>query len=64
MFGADKMRTYGGRGAEGWMVAIPIIALLVVSTMSSNGIDAMLSLLDGTVRSFVASIVELVGGLF
>ena len=58
------MRTNGGRGADGWIVLIPLVALLVVSTMSGGGINAMLSLLDDTVRSAVTSLVEFVDGLF
>ena len=58
------MRTSGGRGVEGWIVAVPLIVLLVVSTMSSGGIGSMLSLLEDTVRSTVTSLVDVIGGLF
>ena len=58
------MRTSGGRGVEGWIVAVPLIVLLVVSTMSSGGLDSMLSLLEDTVRSTVTSLVDVIGGLF
>ena len=58
------MRTSGGRGADGWMVAIPIVALIVASTMSAGGIDAMLIMLDGVVRTTITSVVDFVRALF
>jgi hypothetical protein len=58
------MRTSGGRGADGWMVAIPILALLVASTMSAGGIDAMLIMLEGILRTTITSVVDFVRTLF
>ena len=58
------MRTSGGRGAEGWIVAIPILALIVASSMSLGGPDAMLRMLDDTIRTTIGSIADLIRGLF
>lgn len=58
------MRTSGGRGAEGWIMAIPILALIVASTMSAGGVDGMLIMLEGTVRTTITSLVDFVRGLF
>jgi len=53
------MRTNADRGADTWILAIPLVALLVVSTMSSDG----LSLLEDTLRNAVTSLVEFVSEL-
>ena len=58
------MRTSGGRGAEGWITAIPILALMVAASMSLGGPDAMLRMLDDTIRTTIASVADLVRGLF
>ena len=58
------MRASGGRGAEGWIVWIPIVALIVASTMSAGGVDGMLIMLEGVVRTTITSVADLVGGLF
>lgn len=58
------MRTSGGRGAEGWIVVIPILALIVASSTSLGGPDAMLRMLDDTIRTTIGSIADLVRGLF
>ena len=44
------MRTSGGRGADAWMLAIPVLALLVAGSMSAGGLDAVLLTLEGAVR--------------
>ena len=44
------MRTSGGRGAEGWILAIPLAAMFVAATMSNGGAHAMLLLLESTIR--------------
>ena len=56
------MRTSGGRGADGWIMAIPILALIVASTMSAGGIDGMLIMLEGVVRTTITSVVDFVTG--
>jgi hypothetical protein len=58
------MRTSGGRGAEGWIVAIPLLALVVAASMSAGGPEAMLRMLDDTIRTTMGSVVDLVRGLF
>ena len=58
------MRTSGGRGADGWIMAIPIFALIVASTMSAGGIDGMLIVLEGIVRTTITSVVDFVRALF
>jgi hypothetical protein len=58
------MRTSGGRGTEGWIMGIPIFALIVVSTMSAGGVDGMLTMLDGVVRTTITSVVDVVMALF
>ena len=44
------MRTSGGRGADVWMIAIPLLALLVAASMSEGGLDAALLRLEGAIR--------------
>ena len=58
------MRTSGGRGADGWMMAIPIFGLIVASTMSAGGVDGMLIMLDDVVRTTITSVVDFVRALF
>jgi len=57
------MRTSGGRGAEGWMIAVPIGAAIIAFAMSA-GVDGMLMLLEGVVRTTVTSVVDVVARLF
>ncbi len=54
------MRTSGGRGAEGWIMAIPMFALIVAGSMATGGIDAVLVTLEGTIREALTSIVNFV----
>ena len=56
------MRPSGGRGAEGWIMGIPIVALIVASTMSAGG--GMLIMLEGVVRTTISSVVDFVSALF
>lgn len=44
------MRTSGGRGADAWMLAIPVLALVVAGSMSAGGLDAVLLTLESTIR--------------
>jgi len=44
------MRASGGRGADAWMLAVPVVALLVAASMSSGGLNAALLTLDSTIR--------------
>ena len=45
------MRTSGGRGAEGGIMAIPIAALIIAASASNGGADGMLLMLESAVRS-------------
>ena len=58
------MRTSGGRGAEGWMLGIPIAALLFAASQSAGGTETMLMMLESTVRSTFTTAFEFVRGLF
>ena len=44
------MRASGGRGADAWMLGIPVVALLVAGSMSSGGLNAVLLTLESTIR--------------
>ena len=58
------MRTSGGRGAEGWIMGIPIFALIVASTISAGGVDGMLIVLEAVIRTTITSAVDFVSALF
>jgi hypothetical protein len=57
------MRTSGAGGSEGWIMAIPIAALIVAASAAAGGPEALLISLEGTVRSLVQSAVDLVGSI-
>jgi hypothetical protein len=44
------MRASGGRGADAWMLAIPVVALLVAGSMSAGGLNAAVLTLESAVR--------------
>jgi hypothetical protein len=44
------MRSSGGRGADAWMVLVPVVALLVAGSMSAGGLNAALLHLESTIR--------------
>ena len=54
------MRTSGGRGADAWMLAIPVFALLVAGSMSAGGLDAMLLQLESAIRHTLSAGLNLV----
>ena len=54
------MRTSGGRGAEVWIMAIPILALVAAGSMANGGVGAVLITLEGTIRRTLTSIVAFV----
>lgn len=58
------MRTSGGRGAEGWIMIFPILALIVAASMSSGGLNASLISLESAVRQTIMSVVGFVSRLF
>ena len=54
------MRTSGGGGAEGWIMAIPMLALIVAGSMATGGVDAVLISVEGTIREALTTIVNFV----
>jgi hypothetical protein len=54
------MRTSGGKGTEGLIMVIPIVALAVALSMANGGIDAVLVALESTVRSALTSMVSFI----
>jgi hypothetical protein len=54
------MRTSGGRGAEGWIMAIPMLALIIAGSMASGGVDAALITIEGTIREALTTIVNFI----
>jgi hypothetical protein len=44
------MRASGGRGADAWMLVIPVLALVVAGAMSEGGLNAVLLTLESTIR--------------
>jgi hypothetical protein len=58
------MRTSGEGGSEGWIMAIPIAALIIAASAAAGGPEALLTSLEGTVRSLVGSAVDLVSSAF
>jgi hypothetical protein len=44
------MRASGGRGADAWMLLIPVLALVVAGAMSEGGLNAVLLTLESTIR--------------
>ena len=57
------MRPSGGRGADVWMILIPVVALVVVGSLSTGGLDAALLMLERAIRRTVTAGVELVANL-
>ena len=45
-------------------MGIPIFALIVASTMSAGGVDGMLIMLEGVIRTTITSVVDFVSALF
>lgn len=58
------MRTSGGRGADAWMLAIPVAALVVAGTMSAGGFDGMLLQVESAIRHTFNAGLNLVTRLF
>ena len=44
------MRASGGRGADAWMLTIPVVALVVAASMSAGGLNAVLLTVESTIR--------------
>jgi hypothetical protein len=58
------MRTSGGRGAEGWIIAIPVAAMLVAATMTNGGAHGMVVMLETTVRETITAVAGFLVALF
>jgi hypothetical protein len=58
------MRTSGGRGADAWMLAIPLLALAIAGTVSAGGFDAMLLQLEGAIRHSLSAGLDFISKLF
>jgi hypothetical protein len=54
------MRTSGGRGAEGWIIVIPVVALMVAMMMTNGGAHETVLTLERMVRETFTSLVEFV----
>jgi hypothetical protein len=57
------MRTSGAGGSEGWIIVIPIAALVVAVSAAAGGPEALLTSLEGTVRDLVRSAVDLLSSV-
>ncbi len=49
------MRSSGGRGADAWMIIVPVVALLVAGTMSAGGLDGVLLAVERVIRHTVTA---------
>ena len=58
------MRSSGGRGADAWMILVPVVALAVASTMSEGGVDGVLLVMERAIRHTLTAGLDLVRGLF
>jgi hypothetical protein len=58
------MRTSGGRGADAWMLLIPVLALVVASTMAEGGLDSVLITLERAIRHSLTAGLAFVSKLF
>jgi hypothetical protein len=58
------MRTSGGRGADAWLLAIPVVALLIAGSMSEGGFDSVLLTLNNAIRDTAMAGLELARKLF
>ena len=58
------MRTSGGHGHEGWMMAIPLVALLAAASWANGGVDGLLYGLESAIRQVVTVMIGFVSDLF
>ena len=58
------MRTSGGRGAEGWIVVVPVAALLVAMTMNNGGAHETLLPMERVIRDTFTTAFHFVRELF
>jgi hypothetical protein len=57
------MRTSGAGGSEGWIMVIPIAALIVAASAAAGGPEELMMSLEGTVRGLVRSAVDLLSSV-
>jgi hypothetical protein len=57
------MRTSGAGGSEGWIMAIPIVALIVAASAAAGGPEALLMSLESAVRGLFRSAADLVSSV-
>lgn len=57
------MRTNGSAFSDAWMMVIPLGALVIFTSFTGGGPDALMTSLDGFVRSAVNSVVNLIASL-
>lgn len=58
------MRASGGRGADAWMIVVPVVALLVAGSMSAGGLNAALLNLESTIRHTLTAGLTFITKLF
>lgn len=58
------MRTSGGRGAEGWMLAVPLLAVTIAGIMSGGGPHEALMTAERTIRDLLTAMIDWVRGVF
>jgi hypothetical protein len=58
------MRASGGRGADAWMLTIPVVALVVAASMSAGGMNAALLTIESTVRHTLTAGLAFITKLF
>lgn len=58
------MRTSGSARSDLWMMAIPLLALLVFTSFANGGLDSMLSSLDSILRGAFRSVADFISSLF
>lgn len=58
------MRASGGRGAESWLVVIPVAALLMGMTMNNGGAHETLLTMERMIRDTLTTAIEFVHRLF
>jgi hypothetical protein len=58
------MRTSGGRGAEGWIIVIPLAALTIAMAMTNGGAHETVLMLERMVRDTFTDVVQFVQRLF
>lgn len=57
------MRTNGSAASDAWMMIIPLGALVIFTSFTGGGPEALMTSLDGLLRSAVRSVVDLMASL-